>query len=83
MTVSLAWKKEPVERLQRYLTSSGQWDEEKEKAHLDFCSKQVEEQVNQYLDTAAQLPETMFDYMFENIPHDLALQREYLINRGK
>jgi len=81
--VKAAWEKEPVVRLRQHLTNIGDWDDDKEQAHLEACSKQVEEQVNTYLDTPAQAPETMFDYMFETLPHDLALQRQYLVNRGK
>ena len=81
--VQAAWKREPVERLRRYLEAQGHWDEQREQGLLEQCSQQVEEQVQAYLDTPAQTPETMFDYMYETMPHDLAQQREYFINRGK
>jgi len=81
--VKSAWEKEPIERLRRYLTSEQFWDDNKEQALLTECSKKVEEQVNAYLNTEPQAPESMFDFMFETIPHDLAEQRENFINRGK
>jgi len=81
--VKQAWEKEPIPRLRTYLESLGNWNEKKEQSHLEACTKQVEEQVKLYLDTPAQAPETMFDYMFESPTHDLLQQREYFINRGK
>jgi len=81
--VKTAWKKEPVLRLRRYLEQQGHWDEDKEKQLLTNCSHQVEAQVNLYLDTPPQAPESMFDYMFETRPHDLNQQREYFKNRVK
>ena len=81
--VKAAWDKEPVERLRRYMESQNIWDEQKEQNWLSECSAKVEEQVNAYLDTQPQPPETMFEFMFEEIPHDLAEQREYFISRGK
>jgi pyruvate dehydrogenase E1 component alpha subunit len=81
--VKAAWEKEPVLRLRRYMESQGVWDDAQEQALLERCSQQVEEQVAQYLDTPPQAPESMFDYMFETLPHDLAQQREYLKNRSE
>jgi len=81
--VKAAWEKEPVLRLRRYLEQQGHWDEAKEKQLLANCTQQVEAQVNLYLDTPPQPPESMFDYMFETRPHDLNQQREYFKNRVK
>jgi len=81
--VKTAWKKEPIERLRNYLQANGNWDDNKEQALLSECSATIEEQVNAYLDTQPQPPETMFDFMFDTIPHDLAEQREYFLSRGK
>jgi len=81
--VETAWKKEPVKRLRQHLVNVNAWDDNAEEALLLSCSQKVDEQVNAYLETPAQAPETMFDFMFETIPHDLAQQREYFLNRGK
>ena len=81
--VNSAWDKEPVARLRSYMQSQKIWTDEQEQKLLAECTKKVEAQVNAYLDTQPQPPETMFDFMFENIPHDLAKQREYFMGRGK
>jgi len=80
--VNAAWEKEPIKRLKQYMENQGVWDENKESEWLESCSKQVEEQVNAYLDTPPQAPETMMEYMYESITHDLAEQREFLKGRG-
>ncbi len=81
--VKQAWAKEPVERLRRYLQHSGDWNDKKEADLLAQCAKKVEAQVAEYLNTDAQDPVTMFDYMFKTIPHDLAEQREQFNLRRK
>jgi len=69
------WKKEPIERLKKYMNAEGFWDDEKENALNEECRSKVEEAVKAYLDTPALAPEQMVDYMFAEIPHDLAKQR--------
>ncbi|HFE38628.1 MAG TPA: pyruvate dehydrogenase (acetyl-transferring) E1 component subunit alpha, partial [Gammaproteobacteria bacterium] len=68
--VKKAWQKEPVERLRRYLERNNYWSDQAEQTLLENCIAQVEEQVNAYLDTPPQAPESMFDFMFEKLPHD-------------
>lgn len=77
------WKVEPVARLKKYMTAQGWWDDTKEETLISQCAAQIEQAVQAYLDTPAQAPETMFDYMFASLPHDLAKQRDYLISRKK
>jgi 2-oxoisovalerate dehydrogenase E1 component alpha subunit len=43
---------------------------------LQECAKQVEEEVQDYLNTPPQAPETMFDYLYETLPDIYADQRE-------
>ncbi len=80
--VKAAWEKEPIKRLRQYLNSNTLWDEDKEQAWLSECTAKVEEQVQAYLDTAPQPPESLFDFMFESLPHDLAEQRENFTKKG-
>lgn len=81
--VDAAWQREPVQRLRRFMESRGMWDEQKENALLQSCAEQVEAAVNDYLNTPAQQPETMFDFMFESLPRDLAAERDEFLNRTK
>lgn len=73
----------PIERLRRYLTAAGQWDDEREAALADECASEVEAAVNAYLDTAPRPPESMFDHLYETLPSIYQSQREELAARGR
>ena len=81
--VDAAWQKEPVLRLRNYMIAQGFWDEQREAALVEQCAAAVEAEVKEYLDTPPQPPESMFDYMFATLPHDLAEQRATVVNRRK
>ena len=46
-----AWGREPVMRLRNYLTNAGVWNEADEKAWIDECAKQVDVEINAYLES--------------------------------
>ena len=76
--VEEAWRKEPVARLRSYLTEQGAWDDEREQALIDECTAEVQEAANEYLRIVTEDGQpigAMFDYMFAELPHDLAEQR--------
>jgi pyruvate dehydrogenase E1 component alpha subunit len=74
--VESAWKLEPIGRLKTYLESQGAWDEEKEVALLEDAARQVEEAVAEYQSVGNPGIESMFDYMYGDMPADLAAQRD-------
>jgi pyruvate dehydrogenase E1 component alpha subunit len=74
--VSGHWPGEPLARLRNFLTNSGHWDKHKEEALLHECSSAVEGAADEYLATPAQPVSTIFDYIFAEIPAELAEQRE-------
>ncbi|GGY33999.1 pyruvate dehydrogenase E1 component subunit alpha [Bacterioplanes sanyensis] len=63
-----AWKKEPVARLKRFLTSQGAWTEALEQKWLEHCQHTVNSAVQHYLEYSPQLPEAMFDHLYEDWP---------------
>ncbi|NOZ51877.1 MAG: pyruvate dehydrogenase (acetyl-transferring) E1 component subunit alpha [Gammaproteobacteria bacterium] len=77
------WQREPILRLKNYLTQQNSWDNKKEKALIAECGSEVEKAVDAYLATPAQQPESMFDYMYESMPHDLKAQRRAFLITGK
>jgi 2-oxoisovalerate dehydrogenase E1 component alpha subunit len=79
--VKEAWAKEPLIRLRKYLTDQGAWDDDNETAHKKECGARVDEEVNAYLATRTQPVESMFDYLYAEVPTDLALQRDQAIAR--
>jgi pyruvate dehydrogenase E1 component alpha subunit len=74
--VSRHWTTEPIARLRAYLTEARLWDKDKEESLLHECSRAVEAAADEYLATAPQRPEAMFDYTFAQLPADLVLQRK-------
>ncbi|MEE4638670.1 MAG: pyruvate dehydrogenase (acetyl-transferring) E1 component subunit alpha [Wenzhouxiangella sp.] len=75
-----AWRKEPIGRLRSYLIDQGAWDDEREQALQDECIAEVQQAADEYLSMVGDDPQpvtAMFDYMFAELPHDLAEQRAY------
>ena len=77
------WEKEPIKRYRSFLHSKNLWDESKEKALYEACEKQIDEGVELYLNTEPQPPESMFDYLHEELPYVLREQRQHLINKTR
>jgi pyruvate dehydrogenase E1 component alpha subunit len=77
------WKSEPIARLKNYLTSIGEWDDEREDALQKDVAAEVQAAVDNYLNTAPDSTESMFDYLYEELPARTLEQREYAINRAK
>jgi len=72
------WKKEPIIRLQRYLQTLGIWDEKMEETIQAECAKEVDEAVQEYLNTKPQALVSIFDYLYETLPAIYQPQREIL-----
>ncbi len=74
-----AWKFEPLLRLRAYLTATGNWDKAKEDALIADCQKRVDEAVQAYVETPPPGPESMFDYMYAELPEAMQEQRDTAI----
>jgi len=81
--VESAWKLEPIVRLKTYLVEQGAWDEDKESGLLEQAAQQVEEAVKEYQSVGTPSIESMFDYMYGDIPVDLAAQRDRAVKESK
>ncbi len=77
--VKAAWEVEPMIRLRKYLTEAKVWDESQEKAWIEECGKQIDVEINAYLECPVQPVEAMFDYLYGDPPADLLAQREAAI----
>lgn len=73
--VKAGWEREPFLRLRSYLTQLGVWNEEMEKAWKIECDAAADAEINAYLETKTQPVEAMFDYLYADMPADLAAQR--------
>jgi len=73
--VKAAWEREPIARLRSFLTHEWLWSESQEAAWKEECNQRVDIEVNAYLETKVQPVESMFDYLYGDMPHDVAAQR--------
>jgi len=77
------WKKEPIARLRKYLESIGAWTEQQQ-VELDAeCATEVDKAVQEYLTAEPQPLESMFDYLYAELPEAYAAQRDMLKNVEK
>jgi 2-oxoisovalerate dehydrogenase E1 component alpha subunit len=74
--VKAAWQREPVKRLKAYLLAKGWWNEEEEAAWIAESNAWADAEVDAYLATPVQPVAAMFDYLYAELPHDVAEQRE-------
>ncbi|MBL1275540.1 MAG: pyruvate dehydrogenase (acetyl-transferring) E1 component subunit alpha [Ectothiorhodospiraceae bacterium] len=76
------WQYDPIVRLKTYFLEHGLLNEQELNAIDVSCGDIVSQQVDEYLNTAAQTPESMFDYLYENLPESLQTQREEVKQKG-
>jgi pyruvate dehydrogenase E1 component alpha subunit len=75
-TVSPHWKEDPVTRLRAHLTAAHGWAKDEEEALIDACADEVEKAADEYLATAPQPVEAVFDHTYAELPADLTPQRD-------
>ncbi len=81
--VDRAWKQEPIMRLRQYLVAQGEWDDEREAELEREAIAAVDQAVEEYVSLGKPPIESMFDYMYAELPHDLAAQRERALEELK
>ncbi len=69
------WREDPIARMRAYLTAAHGWSRDEEEATLASCASDVERAAEEYLATPPQPREAVFDYLYEQLPADLATQR--------
>jgi pyruvate dehydrogenase E1 component alpha subunit len=78
-----AWReRDPLARLKAYLQAQGAWSDADEAELAERCASEVGAAADAYLATPPQAPESMFEYLFAELPRDLAAQRDHLLGRG-
>jgi 2-oxoisovalerate dehydrogenase E1 component alpha subunit len=71
-----AWALDPIPRLRSFLSQRGWWDEAGEEAWRRACAQEIDTAVQRYLATPKQSSDTMFDYLYAELPPALRAQRE-------
>lgn len=75
-------KRDPIERLRLYMKSKGMWDESYEKELKARTEQQVEEAVRKAEAHPAPAASSMFDFMYEKLPKELAEQRTEMLREA-
>jgi len=73
-------KKEPLIRYKRFLTKQHAWTDKEDETLHQQCQQLVDAAVEAYKNIPAQSPSEFFDYMYEQLPSDLAAQKQELID---
>lgn len=81
--VTRHWPAEPLVRLRAYLTAAGHWNKDREEALLRECGGAVDQAAEAYLATPPQAVSANFDFVYADIPAELAEQRETAIARAQ
>jgi pyruvate dehydrogenase E1 component alpha subunit len=74
--VSAHWKAEPLIRIRNYLTAQNVWSKEDEENLLVEIDAEINTAVENFEKSEPQSPETMFDFLFAELPNDLVGQRQ-------
>lgn len=74
------WLKEPILRFRHYLEKQSFWSEQQEKELEAECGKEVDKAVSEYLSTSSQPIESMFNYLYAELPEIYEEQLEILRN---
>ena len=78
------WReRDPLARLRAFLAAQHGWGENDERDLLARCAEEIDAAADAYLATPPQAPEAMFDFLFAELPRDLAAQRTHLLSQGK
>lgn len=81
--VEQAKLKEPIARFKEYLVHEKIWDAEQEEQLVLCCAKEVDEAVNEYLDSEPQPISSIFDYHYAELPEYLIEQRAIAMEEAK
>jgi pyruvate dehydrogenase E1 component alpha subunit len=76
-----AWQQEPVSRLKAYLEQQEQWDHTREQALQQQVEEKIQQAVAHYLAVQPEPVSTMFDYLYQDLPASLKLQKDELLAR--
>ena len=74
--VEAARRLEPLARMRAFLEARGLWNEQAEQSLRRECAEAVDTAVKQYLATPKQSSDSMFDYLYAQLPPGLRAQRE-------
>jgi pyruvate dehydrogenase E1 component alpha subunit len=76
-----AKKKDPIERVERYLSALGLWDEKRAEEMRVAIAGEIDEAVEKADSLPVVRPEQVFEHVYERMPERMLRQREELLGR--
>lgn len=73
------WKEEPIARTRAFLTRTHDWTATEEEELIETCGREVEAAAEEYLSVPPAEPGAIFDWLYEELPTDLARQRAEML----
>ena len=80
--VGIHWRDDPIKRVKALLVDRLGWSKAEEEALIASCSAEVEAAAAQYLATPPQPVEAIVDFIYAELPADLAGQRAALLEEA-
>jgi 2-oxoisovalerate dehydrogenase E1 component alpha subunit len=80
--VQAHWKEDPVARLRANLVSRMGWGKAEEEQIASECEERVEAAIKRYLAATPRPPQTMFDYLYAELPGVYTAQRKEIEDRS-
>lgn len=75
-----AWrKKDPVDRLRKFMLKRDLWDDEHESGAWEHAKQLVDEAIEEYENLEPQKPEEFFDYLYEKLPPLIEKQKRQFV----
>lgn len=71
--------RDPIERLRRYLNLKGLWTEQEDQDLWDWARDQVNAAVKEAEEMGRPDPESIFDYVYAELPWNLKEQKDKLL----
>ncbi len=76
-------KKDPIRRFKHYLIRKAIWSEEKDQAEIESIKKEINETIEEVRKASPPSLSTIFEDVYADMPHTLALQREELLKEAR
>ena len=73
-------KKDPIDRLRKFMQRKGMWSDYDEQAANEHAKKIISEAVEEYEQLTPQNPEDLFDYLYEELPPVIRKQKEEFLS---
>ena len=77
--VSKHWQQDPVARLRTFLSTQFNWGRDDEEQLLEESNQMVSDAADIYLATPPQPLTALFDYLYQELPADMQMQREHML----